>query len=122
MARRRRRDADLIGPVMQLIALIFLACVVFAPVRQALATLGIVLVSILVAVGIGLAIDRSTGPKSRSADFSLNSPAPPSTPTIPETPRPAARPANLPNPTTAEIIEQLRSIDWFQFEKIVELT
>jgi len=126
MARRRRRDADLSKPVIQLIAIIFLACLIYPPLRQALSTLGIVLVGLLalvLIVWIAIAFYRRAGRESRAPDFSLNPFAPARVPSpIPETPRPAACPASPASQTTAEIIEQLCSIDWFQFEKIVELT
>lgn len=125
MARRRRnRELGVALGVAQLVALLVFAAMFLPQVRQMLLGFGVILIGIMILVGVvacGVVLIRRT---DRKPPFS-------STPTTfdlrmspPQTIRPAAgtptndqaRPA-----TTADLIEQLRAIDWFQFEKLVDL-
>lgn len=125
MARRRRnRELDFALGVAQLIALLVLAGMFVPQVRQKLIGLGIILVGGVILLGfvaLGVFLIRRTERKSpfststATLEAQVSSPASPRIVVEPITSE-AKRPA-----TTADLIEQLRAIDWFQFEKLVAL-
>jgi hypothetical protein len=126
MARRwRKREPDLVGAASGVVALMVLAFflipqlgqVVLAISAVALCALGVVVTGL---IGLGLFRWTSRSVELRpSSDFVI----PGQTPAAPGSdvrgqPRPGSPPSSG---TTAELLDQLRSIDWFQFEKIVAL-
>lgn len=112
---RRAKDIDLIGVVGPLAGLVVLLTLVSPQARQVLAGLGMLVVCLLglllliaIAVVAYRHLDREPNPYTveRNMDW--------------ETQLAAAVPDCQPA-TTAELITQLRSIDWYQFEKVVAL-
>ena len=123
MARRRRRDGDLVGPVAQLVGLVVLASMFIPGVRQMLFSIGIIALLFLGIVVVGFVVftlDRLATPERRMQSTAVNVFAPPSR--VPDQkcddyelePERPSKP-----PSTSGLIEQLRSIDWFQFEKVI---
>ena len=135
MGRRRRRDDWWIEPVAQLGGLLVFLCMIFPQVREAILALGFLAVCVLGVVVLGLIVfviyrvaTRSQRIEARVIEFpdsdAFVSPPHPCAPlTLVKLPRIEAQPLNLhPVPqTTGELLEQLRSIDWFQFEQLVAL-
>jgi hypothetical protein len=114
--RRRNRDVDSALGVAQLIGLLALAAMFLAPVRQMLLSLGVFVIGVVVLAGViafGVFLIRCTERTSPFDSTHLTAVA-----ATPESP--TARQKNEPQ-TTADLIEQVRSIDWFQFEKLVAL-
>jgi restriction system protein len=97
MARRRKKSEDLIWMVAQLAGLVILLSLASPQLRQTISAVDIVAclfgMTLVGLLGFGLYrwATRSQSPPSNSPQ------------------------------TTAELLDQLRSIDWFQFEKIVAL-
>lgn len=117
MARRRRnRELDIALGVAQLIALVLLAGMVLPPVRQKLLALGVYVIGAVALAGViafGVFLIRRTERKSSLGSTNLA--------TVEGKPQPpAAKPDTEPQ-TTIALIELLRTVDWFQFEKLVEL-
>ena len=117
MARRRRnREEDIALGVAQLIALLFLGAVFVPPIRQMLVGFGLLVVGAVVlvlVVGLGVFLIRRSErklPFDSTRSTTLNVTQPP----------PATMPDHKPQ-TTADLVQQLRSIDWFQFEQLVAL-
>jgi hypothetical protein len=118
MARRRNRELDVAAGVAQLAMLLILACALIPSIRNGLLGLGVVMFGLavlagMIALGVVL-IPRFVRANQRHIEVSA----------VPETasrsePIPNAKP-NTPH-TTRDLIRQLRSMDWFQFEKIVAL-
>ena len=102
--------------VAQLIALLAIGAMFVPPIRQALVGLGVFLVGAFVlalGIALGVFLIRRSERKSPcdSNPFTI----------LNATVRPSA---NLPErelQTTADLVQQLRSIDWFQFERLVAL-
>jgi hypothetical protein len=67
MARRKRRDDDLVGPMAQLVGLAVLACMFIPGVRQMLFSIGIIALAFLGIVVVGLVVFASAGWERRSA-------------------------------------------------------
>jgi HJR/Mrr/RecB family endonuclease len=124
MARHRKDDG--ITAILQLGGLIALLYFIYAPARQiifAIGSLFVALLSLLVVAAGGLVVYRGMTRSSRTVRLSANVLTP-----VCETPRPmlaVQTSTTTPTKTTfagsAEIIRHLRSVDWFQFEKLVEL-
>jgi hypothetical protein len=117
MARHRRnRDVDIALGVAQVIALLVLAGRFLHQVRQMLLRLGVILIGAIILVGVvafGVFLIRRTEKKSPcdSTHFTnLEATIPP------QSTRPEKK-----QQSTADLIEQLRAIDWFRFEKLVAL-
>lgn len=123
--RKANREFDIGVKVFQLIALLLLAAVFLPPVRQMLLRLGVYVIGAGVLAGVvafGVFLIRRSERKSPFASTTTTTldvmASPPQhiavtfTPPAIEQPRPA---------TTADLVKQLRSIDWFQFEKLVAL-
>ena len=123
MARRQRKDGWWVGPIAQLAGLIALACALIPGVREMLISIGIIAFIVLgvIIVGlIGFAFYRLSNPRRRLQPAGVALSAIPSV--IPNPPR--ATSATLHEQSskplvTDELIKQLRSMDWFQFEKLV---
>jgi len=100
----------------QLIALAMLGAMFVPPVRQMLFGLGAFLVGAVVlalVIAVGVQAIRRSGrrlPFASARLTTLNATLPP----------PATMPEHKPE-TAAALVEQLRSIDWFQFEQLVAL-
>jgi len=117
MAARRRRDFDVAMDVGRIILLVIFAGVFVPPVRQmisgmAMIAFGIILLALLVLAVIAL-IRRSRRISSAICDESvaLETVVPPS-----------CTPHRMTSvQTTTDMLTQLRSIDWFQFEKLIAL-
>ena len=119
MARaRRNRELDIALGVAQLIALLGLGAMFAPPIRRMLVEFGVFLflvgaIALSLVIAVGLFLIRRFERKSvfDSPRFArLNLTLPPAA----TTPQPKPQ-------TTADLIRQLRSIDWFQFEQLVAL-
>jgi hypothetical protein len=129
MARRRSKD-DLSGPLIQLFALLALG-VVFTPLRQIVlpAALGLLLLVVLALAGFVI-YRLATRPKhGQEVSFRALVPAAPQPVASlssfqPHSFRPPAKPiAPSGQPGgPALFLDQVRAIDWFQFEKVIALT
>jgi HJR/Mrr/RecB family endonuclease len=125
---QRARDASWVWPVSQLVLVLVGFTLVFSPFRQAfsevrgLLTVGLIL---LMLVAIGTAIhrlaSRSTPPPAACTNVDTLVSSPETLPPIPTQAAAAVRTLEIPQ-TTAQLITQLRFVDWFQFEKLVALT
>ena len=117
MARRRRNREEEIGlGVAQLIALLVLGAMFVPPIRHMLLGLGVFVVGavvLAVVVGLGVVLIRRS---ERKPLFG----ATPLTTFNTTLPPPATLPEHKPQ-TNADLVQQLRSIDWFQFEQLVAL-
>ena len=111
--------------IVQLLGMVLLLGLVFPQIHQMLTGIGMIMVGAVILIGavaFGVFLIRRTERKP------LFTSVPPTMPTTEPT---LARPFGLPvaparnetprPPTTADLIEQLRTIDWFQFEKLVAL-
>lgn len=102
--------------VVQLLVLLVIGAVLLPPFRQVLINVGVIMLGACLLVGIiafGVFLIRRTEHKSpldscHSAGLEM--------PPQPRAMKPKAMPASTPN-----LLDQLRSIDWFQFEKLVAL-
>lgn len=100
----------------QLIALLFLGAVFVPPIRQMLAGFGLLIVGAVIlalVVGLGVFLIRRSERKSpfETTGITTLNVAPSAPPMTPE---------HKPQ-TTADLVQQLRAIDWFQFEQLVAL-
>jgi restriction endonuclease Mrr len=112
---RRRKDDHWIGLVAQLLGFVMLLTLISPQVRQVISAIGVIALSFLgLAVisftGYGIyrfvtrsqrtdAVERNVEWKALAVDINVE---------------------EKPPKTTADLIEQMRAIDWFQFEKLVE--
>jgi len=121
---RRRRDDDWISPLAQLIGLCVALGFIYAPFRQVVLGVGwlfvllvILAIGILFVVGIYKFVARR-GMDGAQFTFQTSPPAPVTSVALNSfNPGPA-----MANPqTTEQLVERLRSIDWFQFEQLVAL-
>jgi HJR/Mrr/RecB family endonuclease len=107
---------DIAQGVAKLIALIVIGAIFVPPIRQMLLGLGVFVVGagfLAVVVGLGVVLIRRSEKKplfDATPLTTFNTTLPP----------PATLPEHKPQ-TAAALIEQLRSIDWFQFEQLVAL-
>jgi Holliday junction resolvase-like predicted endonuclease len=114
MARRRKND-DWIGLVAQLAGMVVILSLISPQVRQAITAIGFLAICLLGLVVVGLVgfgvyriIIRSKWAEAVERNY------------------PVASEVDLKGEqeqpeTTTDLIEQLRAIDWFQFEKLVAL-
>jgi len=123
MARRRRREDDLVWPVAQLAGLVVLASMLIPGIRQMLFSIWIIALAFLGIVVVGLVIFgvcRLATPERNMRGMTSNVFAPPSHVPDQKCDDYESEPGRPSKPlSTLELIEQLRSIDWFQFEKVV---
>jgi hypothetical protein len=113
MGRGRNRELDIVMALASLTTLVVFAASFVPAVRQILLSFGVVLFGLAAVIGIVVLGVRFLFPGQHSEipqHTTLNTVAPfhESDP-------------QLNQPSTSQLIEQLRSIDWFQFEKIVEI-
>lgn len=107
----------------QVIALLVLAGMFVPQVRQMLLSLGVILIGGVILVGVvalGVFLIRRTERKSPFSTATATLDAQVSSPTNLMIAVAPGSEGNRPA-TTPDLIEQLRAIDWFQFEKLVEL-
>ena len=125
MRRRRKRDDDWIMPVATLGGIVVLVSQVFPQVRQAIFAIGFMAVCVVVVGLIGFGIYRYATRSQRPVCSEVIVPSSPTDATapaanIPRIKAPAQAQGIAPQ-TNVELVEQLRTIDWFQFEKLVAL-
>ena len=125
MSRRRKRDDDWIGLVAQLAVVLFLLSLISPEVRHVISALGFIAICLLIIAVVGLigfgVYKWSTHSRGVYGTHDLLA-------SIPLADVPSVQlhrieattmlEGTLPQ-TTADLVEQLRSIDWFQFEKLV---
>jgi len=113
---RRRKEADLIELVIPLVGLVALLSLISPQARQIISTFGLIAVWLLVLAVVGLVgfgLYRFVTRSQRANVFQRKVDS-----------KPLAFDVNAkekPPQTTGDLIEQMRSIDWFQFEKLVAL-
>ena len=123
MGRRSRNDFELI---VQLAIGLILLTIIFPPLRQKLSLVAIVAMAVLGTFGIGVLIFRfvrqhaKSQPAYRSYDLQslelLREPGPVSVPTH------SGAEVSTPMPVAPmSLVDQLHSLDWFQFEKLVAM-
>jgi HJR/Mrr/RecB family endonuclease len=115
---RRRRDDDWIWPVAQLVGLFVALGFIYPPFRQVVVGIGslfVVLLVVAVVVVLGLGTYKLLARRGTAQTFSFNASAPSATLAASDASQ-VERPG-----TTEQLINQLRSIDWFQFEQLVAL-
>ena len=136
--RRRRHDDSLIELVARLVVVVFALSLISPQVRQMIAAVGFVAIcgaGVVLVAGLGWVIYRFAT-RERRTSFILRSVRCDTLEVeVAEEPKPPQPRTDLgeyvnfngsnlkqakPH-TTAELIEQLRKIDWFQFEKLVAL-
>ncbi len=113
---RRRNDDDWIGPVAQLVGLVVLLSLISPQVRQTISAIGVIAICFLglVVIGfIGFGIYRFASRSQRAVAVERNVDRMRLDVDVKDTPKPPL--------TTADLIGQMRAIDWFQFEKLVAL-
>ncbi len=117
-SRQQRRDANFAAAVAQLILVIIFLAMFVPAVRRTLAWAAAI--AFVVALGVYLirrTERRSTFSSDASTTLDVTTAIPQRIELASAAPvRDRVRPA-----TTADLIEQLRAIDWFQFEKLVAL-
>ena len=121
---RRRQDDDWVWPVAQFVGLFVALGFIYPPFRQVVVGIGslfVLLLVIAVALVLGISIyklvSRRGAPQQRFA-FGTSVPGAPVVPRI--SPIISAQ-APEKTQTMGQLINQLRSIDWFQFEQLVAL-
>ena len=124
MARRRRRDDDWVWPLAQLAGVVVLASMLIPGIRQMVFAIGwiaFILFGLAIVGLVFVGIFRLATPERNMQGMTRNVFAPPlhapdqkSNEDEPEAER---TPESI--NTTAELLQQLRSIDWFQFEKVI---
>lgn len=126
---RRRKSGDLGGLLAPFVGLLIALCYLNPSARSLAPHLGPLLALLVVFLILGLvlvlavAIWRSRGAAAGSPVADLAGPHYRAAVAIPPTlPRPAPSPVPEPRlPGRLELVHRLRTIDWFQFEKIVAL-
>ncbi len=116
MARHRKQDAEWIGLFAQLAGVVVLLSLISPQVRQMISAIGFIAICFfgLVVVGvIAFGIYRFATGSEHPQVFECN--------VDPVILRPSAPKQENRQQTNFDLIEQLRTIDWFQFEKVVGL-
>lgn len=114
--RRRRKDDDWIGLASQLAGLVLLLCLISPQVRQAISAIGhaaICLMGLATLGLIGFGVYRFATRSQRDESIDHNLDWHPLGVDV--------RDQRRPPETTPDLNKQLRSMDWFQFEKMVAL-
>jgi hypothetical protein len=118
MARRRQnREADIVLGIAQLLGLVLLLGLISPRVRQILSSFGVILIAAIILGGVvvfGILLIRRTERKSPFDSTHFTN--------LEKTLPPHSTEQEYKPQTTADLVEQLRVIDWFQFEKLVALT
>ena len=114
---RRRRDDDWIWPVAQLVGLFVVLGFIYPSFRQmvgGIVSLCVVLLVVAIVVVLVLGTRKLLARRGTAQTFSFHIAVPSATV--------AASDANqAERPSTIDLVQQLRSIDWFQFEQLVAL-
>lgn len=113
---RRRKDGDWIGSVAQLIGSVVLLSLISPQVRQTISAIGVIAICFvgLIVIGfIGFGVYRFASRSQRAVAVERNVDRMDLDRDVRDRPKPP--------PTTADLIGQMRAIDWFQFEKLVAL-
>jgi HJR/Mrr/RecB family endonuclease len=115
MGRRRKREDVWLEVIPQAVGVLFLFALISPTVRHIISGFGHIFFLFIIIVLVALIVFTAyrAFQKSRSSGTVLNSIAQEQTETSPLRPPRSETPTNL--------IDQLRTIDWFQFEKLVEL-
>ena len=121
MAPRKRNDIDWIVGVAQLIGLVMALAFVDPRTRGAVAAIGNafvgMIVIILICVFVGGVLWFTFGRKRQTQETTYRyDPAAPVTAPNRDVPQ-----SSTPVLSTADLVGKLRAIDWFQFEKVVEV-
>lgn len=109
MARRRKNNKDFAELIVKLVGLMILICVITPQGRQFLAAISALVICgfILAVVGlVAFVIFRRMTRSEKAAPIEDEA---------------QSQPKRASLQTTADLLERLRAIDWFQFEKIVAL-
>jgi Restriction endonuclease/Topoisomerase DNA binding C4 zinc finger len=132
MARRRGRDIDWLEPIVAFVGLAALAIIFIPDLRPIVFAVGIIALIVFAVVALGavvFGIYRLATPERNMHTMTANVFAPPSR--VPDQTRDnyqlepkhddhESEPEQLPKPESPiNLIEHLRSMDWFQFEKLV---
>ena len=112
---RRKRDADLFD-LVPIIALLGVGATFIPAVRQALLGLGFIVLVCLVIAAIVIIVIHQIKSRSQNSKASLHTNYFSSSPGSV-----ISKPEHTPTQQPINIVEHLRTIDWFQFEKVVEL-
>jgi len=113
---RRKKDDDWIWAIAQLGGLFVALGFIYPPFRQTIFAFGsflLALLILLIVAVLGLAIYRITTRSKRAKGASEN--------VFTSLPNASDRTQEREPQTAAEFVERLRSIDWYQFEKLVGL-
>lgn len=123
MARRRQNDGWWITPVAQLAGFMLLVALLIPGLRQALVSIGLLAViscGMLVIASVGVCVFFWLIGKRRAEhtteNYALNQTL--STDQSWHAPE-SSQQSGRKSPLMAELVDQLRSMDWFQFEKLV---
>jgi restriction system protein len=114
---RRRRNDDWIWPVAQLVGLFVALGFIYPSFRQMVGGIGSLcvvplVVAVVVVLGLGTCKLLARRGTAQTLSFKVSAPSA----TV------AASDANqAERPSTIDLVQQLRSIDWFQFEQMVAL-
>jgi restriction system protein len=117
MGRRRKKDDDLVGLIAQFVGLLFLLSMFSPQVRQTIFAIGLVGIcflglAVFGLIGFGIYRIAIGGSKQEQpVEYRVDR----------KSLAVAVKPQPRRTQTTVELLEQVRSIDWFQFEKLVEL-
>jgi len=124
MGNRTRKD-DLAAPIMQLAALLVLGGILLPQVRQFLKGLGLSILIVLALAAVAFMLWRLLNRNQQQAPVRLNSAVPSMISPVTRGPAGQARTGKLDcvtPATTTDLVQSLRAIDWFQFEKLVAAT
>jgi hypothetical protein len=142
MGRRQKSEVDAAMGVVQMLGALFLIALLYPPFRQQVIKLGLYATGTIIVVGVvafGVILIRRSERKPHLSKAAVGTPQPTQSPlgtvrlaavTPMVTPRVAPatlpavtpKPAKLSAPIPPDLIKQLRTIDWFQFEQVVALT
>jgi len=121
MARRRNREVDIAFGIAKLAGLMVFVPLFVPSTRQIFISVGLFLVGavvlgIIVALGVVFVRRGERKPSYASMQFAKVEALPPPRPSYSSAKQPEHKPAPPP-----DLIQQLRELDWFQFEKLVAL-
>ncbi len=121
MARRRNWEADIAFGIAKLAALLVFVPLFVPSTRQifigvGLFVVGAMVLGIVVTLGVVLVRRGERKPSYASMQFAKVEASPHPNPSYSFAKQPEHKPASVP-----DLIQQLRAIDWFQFEKLVAL-
>ncbi|HKW29332.1 MAG TPA: restriction endonuclease [Verrucomicrobiae bacterium] len=123
MARRRKRDNDWLEPIVAFVSLVVLATVFipnFRPIFFAVGIIALIAFAVVAFGAIVIGIHRLATTERRMQPMAGNVFTLPAHAPDKKTDGDESKSKQPPEPpTTAGFIEQLRSMDWFQFEKVV---